>query len=340
MLPRFFDLFCLESSVGSILLSRRLIHRYHHAFQKTPYGFCALFLFLLPFFQLFCKLLFLCGKASISLRTLSIVFLFSAVSATFSRESRISSSLSKELRFPLSGAADFPFMKLSFCWDADASRRILSISLKSPLRPFSSPPAPSAGPSKRFQLFLIPFGCFSSCVILCYLPACLSKTISLLTFSRSWYNRRADLLFSPAVQCSTWLYSAEWIVPEILPQRRHSTRISFLLLRLSSWTGRILIIPGCQFLLPSFSSSRSQYDAQEDCCCSLKAPPVRNRLTYDFSSNVTIRMSVFGNGNSDRYDPPPALCQKISDQTVIFLLCSYQATGKTNSSRSVQSTSD
>ena len=31
--------------------------------------------------------------------------------------------------------------------------------------------------------------------------------------------------------------------------------------------------------------------------------------------------------------------KKISDQTVIFLLCSYQATGKTNSSRFVQSTS-
>ena len=67
------------------------------------------------------------AKLSISAWTFLIVFLFSAVSwLPFSRESRIS-SFSFE-RTPISSFRRFrfSFMKLSFCWDADASRRIFS----------------------------------------------------------------------------------------------------------------------------------------------------------------------------------------------------------------------
>ena len=108
--PVLFDLFCLSLQSEAFFVQKTdLARQLITLFKKLLMAFCALFLFLLPFFQLFCSHLFFCGKAFDLLTDLSIVFLFSAVSCClFPENPEFLPSLSKELRFPLSGAADFP----------------------------------------------------------------------------------------------------------------------------------------------------------------------------------------------------------------------------------------
>ena len=62
--PVLFDLFCLSLQSEAFFVQKTdLARQLITLFKKLLMAFCALFLFLLPFFQLFCSHLFFCGKA-------------------------------------------------------------------------------------------------------------------------------------------------------------------------------------------------------------------------------------------------------------------------------------
>ena len=248
MLPGSLRSFLPESSVGSILCPEDLIwpdssSRFSKnslwLFVRSSFSCC-------HFSSCFCSAPLLLRQ---SLRSpygpCRSSFSFSAVSwLPFSRESRISSLSFERTSISSFRRRRFSFMKLSFCWDADASRRILSsfseVSASSFFQSSSSFCRVSINVSSSSSSLLDASKFLRD--LLCYLPACLlPEDGSPPAPSRSWYNRRGSPpLFSPAVQCSTWLYSAEWIVPEISAGSAATvSRISFLLLRLSSMDCRI-----------------------------------------------------------------------------------------------------
>ena len=103
------------------------------------------------------------------------------------------------------------------------------------------------------------------------------------------------------------------------------------------------MIPGCQLFYLLFQFLDLTATAEKIAVVLKSSTGHGTAWTQGFSLQRyhTDTVPVFsGNGNSmiDMIHHQHS-AKKISDQTVIFLLCSYQATGKTNSSRFVQRTS-